>query len=153
MSGSDRDVAAWARAHSAYFEVEPLLEVVRDLRVQVGFTINLYARLPKDGIPAERWVQAAQTRAKLRQIFRLLGPEGTLEIQPPRTAVSLSLVAHVPEVAVSARVFLGEDHFALMNGEESRVYAGARRLVEIGLKERLAPLATRRGGTKEKLHE
>jgi len=151
VSGSEREVATWARAHGAYFEVEPLLDVVQGRPVQVGFTINLYARLPREGPPSERWVQAAQTRARLRQIFRLLGPQGSLEIQPPRTAVSLALGAHVPEVAVSARVFLGADHFAAAN--ERRVYGGAGRLTEIGVKERPSPLATRSTGTKEKLHE
>jgi hypothetical protein len=151
LSGSERDLAAWARAHGAYFEVEPLHDVIQGRPVQVGFTINLYARLPRDGPPSERWVLAAQTRARLRQIFRLLGPEGSLEIQPPRTAVSLALGANVPEVAVSARVFLGADHFATAN--EPRVCAGAGRLTEIGLKERPSPLNTRSVGAKEKLHE
>jgi hypothetical protein len=67
------DVAAWARAHEACFEMAPLVELVKGRKVQVGFTISLYARLPLDK-PAgeERRKDAAKVLEGLREIVESL---------------------------------------------------------------------------------
>jgi hypothetical protein len=148
VSGSSADAVAWARDHAACFEVERLVEAVRGQQVQVGFTVNLYARLPLDERPrSERWQEAAQIRARLHSLLQSLAPEeggrGRLEIQPDRTAAVLAPEAGLqPEIAVVARVFHGDEYFAeVTEGEEKRVYEVVRRLTDMGLKER-------RGGTR-----
>ena len=136
------DTAAWAREHDASFEVEPLTEVLRGDHVQVGFTVRLSARLPMERPQPERREEADAIRARLREILQSLAPpaesQARLEIQPLRTAASLSPESGMqPEIAVEARVFHGRDYFAeVTEGEERKVYAGVRRLAEMGLKER-----------------
>ena len=44
----ESDDAAWARAHRACFQVGPLVEMRGSQKIQVGFTIDLYAALPVD---------------------------------------------------------------------------------------------------------
>jgi hypothetical protein len=143
LSGSGPDVAAWARDHEAAFEVEPLVEMVGGKRTHVGFTLRLFARLPmEDRTPAERRAAGAEIQARLREVLSSLAPakdaRGRLEIEPARAAAFLDPEGgREPEVSVSARLFHGEDYFAeVTEGEEKRVYAGARRLAEMGFKER-----------------
>jgi hypothetical protein len=143
VSGPGPDVSAWAKAHAACFEVEPLIELLLGRRVQVGFTISLFARLPMDEqARAERWTRAAEIRATLRQLLESLAPaEGgraRLEIEPRRAAVTLSPEGEMqPEIAVNGRVFHGDEYFAeVTEGEEKRVYEVTRRLTEMGLTER-----------------
>jgi hypothetical protein len=144
VSGSLAEAVQWARDHHAGFELEPLVVAARGRRVHVGFTIRLYADLPVDARPhAERWSEAAEIQATLRQLLESLAPPDggavRLEIEPSR---ALALVVpggdRAPEIAVRARVFHSEDYFVTAR-EEKRIYAQARRLAEMGLQERLRP--------------
>jgi hypothetical protein len=124
-------VAEWARAHRASFEIAPLLETVHHVRVNVGSMIHVYASLPVNGrLAAGRWVEAAETRAHLRHILRALVPSaGHLEIQPPRTALTLSPGSDVEvEVAITARVVNG--------AKVTSTLAAVRRLKRLGFEER-----------------
>ena len=143
VSGSGSESTGWAAAHGASFEVVPLIEVLRGRQVQVGFTIGLYARLPLDERPrAERWAEAEEIQAKLREMLQSLAPpEGSparLELEPSRKAAFLDAEGgRQPEVAVRARVFHGKDYSAeVTEDEEQRVHAATRRLAEMGLTER-----------------
>ena len=62
MSSVGWDVAAWAGAHGASFDVAPLVEMVKGRQVQVGFTLGLYARLPVESGPGPEREAAAVTR-------------------------------------------------------------------------------------------
>jgi hypothetical protein len=137
----------WATAHDASFEVEPLIEMTQGRQAHVGYIVRVFARLSMANAPgADRLAEATQIRAKLEEILRLLAPpagsRARLELDPARTAAVLAPDHGMqPEIAVSARVFHGEDYFAeVTEGEENRVYAGARRLAETGFKERRRPL-------------
>lgn len=143
MSEGESDLTAWAKGHAARFEVAPLFEMVKGRKVQVGFTASLYARLPLEKAPgAERRAEAAAIRERLAEIVQSLVPrEGSrarVEIDPPRAAVVLEPEGQrEPEVALSARVFHGDDYFAEATvAEEKRVYDVIRRLTEIGLQEK-----------------
>lgn len=143
MSEGGSDLTAWAREHAARFEVAPLFEMVKGERVQVGFTVSLYARLPLDKAPgAERRADAAAIRERLAEVVQSLVPrEGSrarVEIDPPRAAVVLEPEGQrEPEIALYARVSHSDDYFAETTvAEEKRVYDVARRLTEIGLQER-----------------
>jgi len=137
------DLAEWARSHEACFEVEPLRELVKGKVVQVGFTLNLYARLTLDEqTRSERWVQAAEIRAALHQIVESLAapPESRarVEIQPPRSAVFVPPETGQPEVALSAHIVHDLDYFEeATESEEQRLHAVTRRLTQMGLWERL----------------
>lgn len=143
MTDTGSDPVAWARAHGAAFEIEPLHEMVKGRQVQVGFTINLYARLPMDQRPREeRWKDAEAIRARLEQMLQTLAPPAggpaRLEIQPARTAAFMAGgTGAEPEIAVTGRVFHGGEYFKeVTEGEEKRAREAVRRLTDLGLKER-----------------
>jgi hypothetical protein len=143
LSGAGSDVAAWARAQGACFEVAPLVEMVKGRQVQVGFTVGLYARLPLETGPGpERLAAAAEIREGLREIAQSLAPrEGSrarVEIEGPRVAAFFEPEAQMhPEIALTARVFHGDDYFAeLTADEEATGRAVTARLAEMGLTER-----------------
>jgi hypothetical protein len=137
------DVAAWARAHHAAYELGPLVEMVKGRPVQVGFTISLYARLPLEAEPGDdRRAKVAEIGKVLREILQSLVPaEGgraRLEIDGPRAAVVFEPGAgREPEVDLTARVFHAHDYFAEATAdEEGRLRAVARRLADMGLQAR-----------------
>jgi len=137
------DVATWARAHEAGFEVAPLMEIVKGRQVQLGFEIGLYARLPLDKGPgAERRAEAAKIAEALREIVRTLvpakGSRARVELEAPRSAVVLEPEGgREPEVAVRARVFHADDYFEEATAdEEEKLRAVVQRLAQMGLKER-----------------
>jgi len=140
--GSESDVAAWAKAHGAGFEVAPLIEQVRGRRAQIGFTVRLFARMPTDERPQkERWAEAVEVRDRLRQILQSLAPppggRARLEIEPSRTAATLDPTRELePEISVVGRVFHGDDYLAeVTEPERVKVYEGVRRLTEMGIPE------------------
>ena len=146
--GSESDVAAWAKAHGAGFEVAALIEQVRGRRAQIGFTVRLFARVPMDDRPQkERWAEAVEIRSRLLEILRSLAPapggRGRLEVEPSRTAATLDPGRELePEVSVVGRVFHGDDYFAeVTEADRTKVYEGVRRLTEMGIPE---------GGSKSK---
>jgi hypothetical protein len=104
--GSESDVAAWAKTHGAGFEVAALIEQVRGRRVQIGFTVRLFARMPMDERPQkERWAEALEIRDRLVQILQSLAPapggRGRLEIEPFRSAATLDPTRELePEISV-----------------------------------------------------
>jgi hypothetical protein len=142
LAGSD--VAAWARSHEASFEVEPFVEVVKRRRVQVGFTLSLHARLPREeGSRGEKPRAAvAEIREVLREIVNSLAPppgsRARVEIEAPRAGVVLEPEGRrEPEVVLHAHVFHGDEYFAEPTiAEEQKVYGVARQLIEKGFKER-----------------
>jgi len=110
-------------------------------KVQVGFTVDLYAEVPMDKGPgAERIEESARIWERLRAIVeKLVPPEGgraRVEIEPRRTAAYLRPENELkPEVGLRARVFHGDDYFASVTNEErTRLNAVEHRLAEMGLR-------------------
>ncbi len=143
MSSVGPDVAAWAEAHGASFEVAPLVEMVRGRQVQVGFTISLYARLPLETRPGpERVAAAAEIWEALREIAQSLAPRvgarARVDVEAQRPAAFFAPEGRMlPEVAFTARVFHGDDYFAEVTvSEEQKLRAVTGQLTEMGLKER-----------------
>lgn len=144
MSSVGSDVAAWAAAHGASFEVASLVEMVRGRPVQVGFTISLYARLPLEAGPGpERVAAAAEIWEALREIAQSLAPRvgarARVDVEAQRPAAFFSAEGGMlPEVAFTARVFHGDDYFTEVTvTEEQKLRSVTRQLTEMGLKERL----------------
>ncbi len=138
------DVAAWAAAHGASFEVAPLVEMVRGRQVQVGFTISLYARIPLEPGPGpERVAAAAEIWEALRGIAQSLaprvGPRARVDVEAQRPAAFFSPEGQMlPEMAFVARVFHGDAYFTEVTvSEEQKLRAVIGQLAEMGLKERL----------------
>jgi hypothetical protein len=136
------DVAAWARAHEACFELAPLVEMIKGRKLQVGFTISFYARLAMEmDAGTERRADAAKDWQVLREIAESLVPkEGSrarVEVEAPRAAAYFRPESQMkPEIALVARVFHGDDYSAEVTpGERDSLAAVAKRLTEIGLKQ------------------
>jgi hypothetical protein len=141
MSTSDADTAAWAREHRACYELQPLVERHGGSKIQVGFTLTLYAALPMEKGPGpERREAGRQIWEKLREVVESLAPpadsRARAEIEPPRTAAFLRPENQMqPEIGLTARVFHGDDYFAPVTGEERNKLAGAeQKLASLGLK-------------------
>ena len=120
----------------------PLVEMVKGRRLQVGFTVSLYARLPMGKGPgAERRAEAAKVWQGLREIVESLVPKegggARVEVDAPRTAAVFRPESQMkPEIALVARVFHAEGSFAEVTAEErDRLAVAAKRLTEMGLKQ------------------
>ncbi len=138
---SESDDASWAKAHQACFEIAPLIEMRGAQKIQVGFTIDLYARLPAEEAPGtERVEEAQRIQERLRRMVASLSPASgsnvRVEIEPPRTAAFLRPENEMaPEVSVRARVFHGDDYFAAVTEDErARISTVDRGLAALGLR-------------------
>jgi hypothetical protein len=138
---TESDDAAWARTHRACFQVLPLVEMRGNAKIQVGFTIDLYASLPVDkAAGAERIEESKRLWERLRTIVESLRPpEGStarVEIEPPRTAACLRRENEMePEIGLRARIFHGDEYFKAATPDESkRMSAVEGKLKEMGLR-------------------
>ncbi len=139
---TENDDVAWARAHQACFEIAPLIEMRGGQKVQVGFTLDLYARLPVEKAPgADRGEEAQRIQERLRTLLSSLSPERggnvRVELEPTRSAAVLRPENEMaPEVSVRARVFHGDDYFAAVTEDErARISTVDRRLAALGLRQ------------------
>jgi hypothetical protein len=132
---------AWARAHRACFQVGPLVEMRGQEKVQVGFTLDLYAAVPMDK-PAgpERSAESDRIVGRLHAILQsLIPPEGgkaRVEIEPRQAGAYLRPEnALAPELGLRARIFHADQYFkAVTSDERTRLGAVERKLGEMGLR-------------------
>jgi hypothetical protein len=90
---NESDDAAWARAHRACFQIGALIEMKGNEKVQVGFTVDLYAQVPMDKAPgADRIEESARIWERLRAIVEKLAPpadgRARVEIELRRTVAT-----------------------------------------------------------------
>jgi hypothetical protein len=142
LGGVGSDVAAWAQAHEACFEAAPLVEQGKTGKVQVGFTLSLYARLPLDPAPgADRRAAAAEVWERLKQIVQSLVPEEEgrvrVEIEAPRTAAFFRPENQMkPEIGLNARVSHSGSYLTEVTpGDRDALSAVLKRLADMGLKQ------------------
>jgi hypothetical protein len=137
------DVASthsWAKENKAAWEVEPLTEMHDGERVQVGFALDLYARLPA-GLPtAEQAFGALWDRLReiAESLVPLVGPQARMEVDPFEAAGRLRPeTGFAPEVLLQARLFHASDYFApLSDQDRDRMRPIEGRLTELGLRAR-----------------
>jgi hypothetical protein len=132
---------AWARDHRACFQVGALIEMRGHEKLQVGFTVDLYATLPTDKAPGvERREESHGIWEHLRAIVESLIPaEGAaarVEIEPRRTTAYLRPENGMePEIGLRARVFHRDEYFKVVTaGERERLSEVERRLTGMGLR-------------------
>jgi hypothetical protein len=133
----------WASQAKAAWEVTPLVEMERGRRVQVGFELTLYARIPSEAPPGEdREAVVLALWDRLRDIAEsllpLLGADGRLEVDPFEAAARLRPETQfAPEVMLTARLFHGSDLMApVKEGDRERLRPLEQGLRELGLKPR-----------------
>jgi hypothetical protein len=141
MSPSGRDWAPWAREHRAAFEATPLVELRGSEKLQIGFTLSLYAEFPME-VPAGP--QREDARRRILQELRAfveenLSPDPSVartELEPPRPAVVLRPENELrPEVVLTLRIFHSDQYLKpVTSGDREGMARVERRLVEKGLK-------------------
>lgn len=137
------DCRRWAEQAKAAWEVAPLVQLKRGEQVQVGFRLELFARLPT-GLPPgpERRAAVEALWDRLREIAEsllpLAGADSRLEIDPFDAATRLRpQTRFAPEVLLAARLFHGPDLLEPVRpGDRERLKPLEERLHELGLKPR-----------------
>jgi hypothetical protein len=134
------DVAAWAKAHKACFDVEPLIEMRGSEKLPVGFTLDLYASFPMEKPPGEgRRATAAELWHRLRTILEsALGEESRearVDIEPRRPAAVLRPENEMkPEVTLRARVVHLKTFETVTPEDRQRMSAFEKKLAAMGLR-------------------
>jgi hypothetical protein len=140
MSIDAAEARAWAEKNKAAWELCPLVEMLRGERVQVGFELELYARIPSGMGDEERQEAVVAIWDRLRQIAESIAPEepahARLEVEPFDAAGRLRPeTGFAPEVLLKARIFHASDYFEPASADERQ---GLRpledRLRELGLR-------------------
>ncbi len=137
------DVAAtreWARQNRAAWEVEPLVEMQGSERLQVGYELDLYARLPPGLSSAEQGFAALWDRLReiAESLLPLVGPQARMELEPFDAAGRLRPeTGFAPEVLLQARLFHATDYFVPAGDQDrERLRPLEERLTELGLRSR-----------------
>lgn len=141
MTRSDAEWVTWAREQRVAFEVAPLVEAKGDAKVQVGFTLSLWAAAPMDESPGPE--QEGAVRAlweELRTLAECAVPtserQAGAEIEPPHMAVLRPENDFKPEVGLTWRLFHRDDYLAPVTGaDRERLAALEKRLLAMGLKQ------------------
>lgn len=135
------DTQAWARSNRAAWELRPLVEMVRGERRQVGFVLNLYARIPVEMRPSpERDRAVLATWDRLREIavsLAGLGREGEqVEVAPFDAAARLRSENHFePEVLLESRIVHPARYLdAVAPDEREHLQPLEQRLRELGIR-------------------
>jgi hypothetical protein len=143
MAIDPAECRTWAQQARAAWEVSPLVEMDRGAQVQVGFKLELYARVPTEVPPSgERQDEVEALWDRLRDIAEsllpLAGADARLEVDPFEAAARLRPETQfTPEVLLSARLFHGSDLLApIKPGDRERLKPIEERLHELGLKAR-----------------
>jgi hypothetical protein len=133
----------WAQQVKAAWEVSPLLEQRKGERIQVGFELTLFARIPLAIPPgSEREAAIEKLWDRLREISEsllpLVGADGRLEVEPFEAAACLRPETQfAPELQLKARLFHGSDlQSPVQEGDRERLKPVEDRLHELGLKAR-----------------
>jgi len=143
MTIDPAECRTWAQQVKAAWEVSPLIEMERGAQVQVGFELELYARLPTEIPPSAERRDAVEViwerlRAIAESLLPLAGAEARLEVDPFDAAARLRPETQfTPEVLLSARLFHGSNLLApIQSGDRERLKPLEDRLRELGLKAR-----------------
>jgi hypothetical protein len=141
MAIDPAECRTWAQQARAAWEVTPLIEMERGSQVQVGFELNLFARVPTDALPgSDREATFEGLWDRMREIAEslvtLAGSDARLEVDPFEAAARLRPETQfAPEILLSARLFHGADLLAPVRpGDRERLKPLEDRLHELGLK-------------------
>ncbi len=141
MALEEAAVRSWAREHKAAWEMTPLVEMHKGERMQVGFELALYARVPPGVEPSDE-AALEQLWDRLREVAEsllpLVGERGRIEIDPFEAAERRRPETDLaPEVLLQARLFHASDYFApVADDDRQRIRPIEERLAALGLRAR-----------------
>jgi hypothetical protein len=143
MAIDTAECRTWAQQVRAAWEVTPLVEMERGSPVQVGFELNLYARIPAEVAPGpERetavWALWNRLREVAESLLPLAGADGRIDVDPFEAADRLRPeTQYAPEVLLAARLFHGSELLdPVQPGDRDRLKPLEDRLHELGLRPR-----------------
>ena len=143
MAIDPADCRTWAQQAKAAWELTPLIEMEEGAPVQVGFELELYARVPTEiPLSGERPDAGEALWDRLREIAEsllpLAGADARIEVDPFEAATRLRPETQfTPEILLSARLFHGADLLVpVEEGDRERLKPLEDRLHELGLKAR-----------------
>jgi hypothetical protein len=135
------ETRAWAEKNRAAWEILPLVEMACGERRQLGYELNLYARIPTEIPPsAERRQKVAETWDRLREIAESLSGLGRggeqIEVEPFDAGGRLRPENRFePEVLLKARVVHPADYLAPVGADErEHLQPLEERLRDLGLR-------------------
>jgi hypothetical protein len=138
---TDEQWREWTRTHQVCYNVQPLEEMHGGELVQVGFEVELAARLPSatEGIESRRRATRAvlNTLAELAErVFPAEGDIARSELAPVRAVAQLRRdTGRQPEVRRTVRIYRKQDSFrSVAEGDRQRLGPFERRLQELGAK-------------------
>jgi len=137
---TDAETQQWARENKASWDLRPLVEVHEGQRVQVGFELELYARLPDLSSEEEQPMEALWQR--LREIAESLPPlvakGARIEVDAFEAADRLRPeTGFAPEVMLQARLFHASDYFTPVGESDRRQMKPLEdRLSALGLRQK-----------------
>ena len=140
MGLSDAEWVEWARAQRAAFEVAPLVELRGSEKLQVGFTLTLYAAVPMElSAGAERQQAGVRLREELSELAEAAVPEAErrarVELEPPHTTLLRPENEFKPEVGLTWRMFHKDEYLKPVTADDREGLARVeKRLVALGLK-------------------
>lgn len=140
MGLTDAEWTDWARAHRVSYEIAPLVEMRGGDKLQVGFTVSLYAEAPQELAPgaedsaaSEKLKQelarcAADALANEERVARTEpDPEGGVMLRPENELK--------PEVCLSWRIFHKDEYLKpVTDADRESLALCEKRLRELGLK-------------------
>ncbi|HEY7411900.1 MAG TPA: hypothetical protein VII13_14230 [Vicinamibacteria bacterium] len=139
---TEAEWAAWARQHRVAFEVAPIVEARRDERMQVGFTLQLYAALPMDKPRGEQREDAVRRlREDMVAFMRAAVPSdkvvASVEMERPRKAAVLRPENQLqPEISLTWRILHADEFWKpVTTGEREGLARVEKRLVTLGLRQ------------------
>jgi len=143
MAVDPAETQAWARDNKAAWEVAPLVEMHKGERLQVGFELEMYARIPVAIPPSaerEKVVEALWDRLReiAESLLPIVGDNSRIEVEPFEAAGRLRPETNfAQEVLLQARLFHAADYFAPVgDGDRERVKPLEAQLIAIGLRQR-----------------
>jgi hypothetical protein len=134
---------AWAEQAKAAWELLPLLEQRKGERIQVGFELSLFARVPmsiQPGPEREAAVEALWDRLReiAESLLPLAGADGHIDVEPFEAATRLRPETQfAPELELKARLYHGAELLVpVAEGDRERLKPLEARLHDLGLKQR-----------------
>ncbi len=138
---TDAETQQWARENKASWELTPLVEMHQGRRVQVGFELALYARVP-DGVAPDEEAPNEALWSRLNEIAEslpaALGESSRIEVEPFEPADRFRPETNfAPEVMLKARLVHASDYFTPVDDADRRgVKPLEDRLSGLGLRQR-----------------
>lgn len=143
MAVDPAETQDWARLNKVAWEVAPLVEMHKGERMQVGFELSLYARLPPEALASsaeETALEGLWDRLQeiAESLLPIVGSGSRIEVDPFEAAGRLRPETNfAQEVLLTARLFHASDYFApVADADRDRMKPLEARLAALGLRQR-----------------